>query len=51
MEIEKARINLEVNKTQLFNKKNSLVIKREKLRAEIAALNAAGPSNILVRSH
>ncbi len=48
---EKTRINLEANRIQLFGKKNSLVVKREKLRIEIAILNAAGPSNVLIRGY
>ncbi len=48
METEKVRINLEADKTRLFNEKNSLIVKREKLRTEIATLNAA---NVPVRSY
>ncbi len=48
METEKARVNLEADKTRLFNEKNSLVVKREELRAEIAVLNVV---NVLVRNH
>ena len=48
METEKTRVNLKINKTRLFNKKNFLVVKREELRIEIAILNAA---NVLIRSH
>ncbi len=51
MEIEKVRVNLEADKMRLLGEKNSLVAKREELRAEIAALNAAGPSNVLVRGY
>ncbi len=51
MEIEKARVNLEADRIQLFGKKNSLVAKREELRIEIAMLNATGPSNVLIRRH
>ena len=47
METEKARVNLEANRTQLFGKKNSLVAKKEELRAEIVTLNATGPPNVL----
>ncbi len=46
IETEKARINLEVDKIQLFDEKNSLVAKKEELRTEIAALNAIKPFNI-----
>ncbi len=48
METEKTKINLETDRVQLFDEKNSLVVKREKLRAEIVALNTI---NILIRSH
>ena len=48
IETEKAKVNLEADRTRLFNEKNSLVAKKEKLRAEIAALNVA---NVLVRGH
>jgi len=48
---EKAKVNLEIDKVRLFNEKNSLVVKREKLRAEIVILNAVGPFNILIRNH
>ncbi len=44
MEIEKARINLEVDRTRLFDEKNSLVVKREELRAEIIVLNVVNVS-------
>jgi len=43
---EKIKINLETDKMRLFGKKNSLIVKKEELRIEITALNAAGPSNI-----
>ena len=45
MKTEKIKVNLKANKTRLFGEKNSLVVKREKLRTEIATLNIAGPSN------
>ncbi len=51
METEKAKVNLKVDKVQLFGKKNSLVTKRKKLRTEITTLNAVGPSNIPVRRY
>ncbi len=51
METEKIKVNLEVDRVRLFGEKNSLVVKREELRIEIAALNAAGSSNALVCSH
>ncbi len=50
-ETEKAKINLKTDRMWLFNEKNSLVVKREELRAEIAILNAAGFSNVLIRSY
>ncbi len=48
METKKARVNLKADRTQLFGKKNSLVVKREELRTEIVTLNAV---NALVRNH
>ncbi len=51
IETEKVKVNLEADRTRLFNKKNFLVIKREELRTEIATLNTAGSSNVLVRRH
>ncbi len=51
MKTKKAKINLETDRIRLLDKKNSLIIKREELRTEIAVLNATGSSNILVRSH
>ncbi len=51
METKKARVNLEADRMRLFDEKNSLVVKREELRAEIAALNIAEPSNPLIRRY
>ncbi len=51
MKTEKIKINLEVDKVQLFDKKNSLVVKRKKLRAKIVILNVAGSSNVSIRKH
>jgi len=48
---EKVRINLKTNKARLLGEKNSLVVKREKLRTEIVALNVAGSSNVPIRGH
>ncbi len=48
METEKTRVNLEADRARLLGKKNSLVTKREKLRAEITTLNA---TNVLIRGH
>ena len=48
METEKAKVNLETNRMRLFNKKNSLVIKKKELRTEIVVLNVA---NVPIRSH
>ena len=50
-ETEKAKVNLEANKVQLFGEKNSLIVKKEKFRAEIAVLNVAGLFNVLVCKH
>ena len=46
METEKAKINLKVDKMRLFNKKNSLVVKREEFRTEIVILYTVGFSNV-----
>jgi len=51
METEKTKVNLEADKTRLFGKKNFLIAKKEELRAEIAALYTAGPSNVPIRGH
>ena len=48
IEIEKAKVNLEANKIQLFGEKNSLIVKRKELQAEIAILNI---SNISTRRY
>ena len=51
MEIEKVRVNLETDKARLLGKKNSLVVKKKELRAEIITLNVAGPLNIPIRRY
>ncbi len=51
METEKAKVNLEADKIQLFDKKNSLIVKRKEFRTEIVILNVIGLSNIPIRSH
>ena len=51
MKTEKARVNLEVDRTRLFDEKNSLVAKREELRVEIVMLNATGFFNVLIYGH
>ncbi len=48
METKKVKVNLKIDRMRLFGKKNSLVVKREKLRTEIVILNVAGSSNVLV---
>ena len=48
METEKAKVNLETDKVQLFGEKNSLIVKREELRTEIVVLNA---TNVLIYGH
>jgi len=48
METEKAKVNLEADRTQLFDEKNSLVVKKEEFRTEIVILNVAGSSNVPV---
>jgi len=51
IETEKTRVNLETDKTRLFDEKNSLIVKKEKLRTEIVILNIAGSSNISIRGY
>ncbi len=46
---ERTKVNLEADKVRLLEEKNFLVVKREEFRAEIAVMNAAGSSNVLVR--
>ncbi len=48
---EKAKINLETNKTQLFDEKNSFIVKKKELRTEIIILNTTGSSNVPVRKY
>ena len=48
MKTKKVRINLKADKTQLFDEKNSLVVKKEKLRAEIVILNT---TNVPIHGH
>ncbi len=48
IETEKIKVNLKIDKIQLFGEKNSLVVKRKKLRIEIVILNIA---NALIRRH
>jgi len=50
MEIEKTKVNLKTNKTQLLKEKNSLVVKRKELRVKITAINVVRSSNISIRS-
>ncbi len=50
IEIEKIKINLEVDKMRLFKKKNSLIVKKEKLRLEIVTINIVGSSNVSTRN-
>jgi len=51
MEAKKARVNLETDKMRLLDKKNSLVAKREELRAEIAILYTTRLSNAPIYGH
>ena len=51
IETEKIKVNLKIDKIQLFGEKNSLVVKRKKLRIEIVILNATGPPNVLIRRY
>ena len=48
---EKVRVNLKIDRVRLFGEKNSLVVKREELRAKIVMLNVAGSFNIPVHRH
>ena len=48
IETEKAKVNLKADKIQLFNKKNSLVVKKKEFKAEIVALNTI---NTPIRNH
>ncbi len=45
---EKTKVNLEADRIQLFNKKNSLVVKKEEFQTEIAILNTIGLFNVLI---
>jgi len=49
METERTKVNLEADKVRLLGEKNSLVVKKEELRAEIVVINAVGSFNVLVR--
>ncbi len=51
MKTKKAKVNLETNRVQLLNEKNSLVTKKEELQTKIATLNVAGPFNVLVHRY
>ncbi len=51
IETEKVKVNLKTDKTRLFDKKNSLVVKKEEFRIEIVTLNAAGSSNVPIHRH
>ena len=48
---EKTRVNLKTDKAQLLGEKNSLIAKREELRAEIATLNTTGLPNVPIRGY
>ena len=51
IETEKARVNLKADRARLFNEKNSLVAKKEELRAEIATLNTTELPNVPIHRH
>ncbi len=51
IETKKIRVNLETDRMQLFDEKNSLVVKRKELRAEIVILNVTGSFNVLIRGY
>ena len=49
MKTKKTKVNLKIDKMRLLRKKNSLVVKRKELWAEIAAMNVIGSFNVLIR--
>ncbi len=49
IEAERTKVNLEINKVRLLEEKNSLVIKKEEFRAEIAVMNTVGFFNVSIR--
>ncbi len=51
MKTKITKINLEADKTQLLDKKNSLIVKKKEFRIEIAVLNATGSSNAPIRNY
>jgi len=51
IEAKKARVNLETDKTRLFNEKNSLVAKRKEFRTEIVILYTVRLFNALIYGH
>ncbi len=48
MKIERTKVNLKANKTQLLKEKNSLVVKKKKLRIEIVVINIVEFFNVLI---
>jgi len=48
---EKVKVNLETDKIQLLDKKNFLIIKKEKLQIEITVLNVVELSNVLIHRY
>ncbi len=46
---ERTKVNLEIDRMRLLEKKNSLIVKREKLRIEIVVINVVGFSSVLIR--
>ncbi len=48
MKTEKTKVNLKVDRVRLLGEKNSLVVKREKLRAKIVIMNAVRSSNVSI---
>ncbi len=51
METKKTKVNLKADKMRLLGEKNFLIVKREELRAEIAALYAVRLFNIPIRRY
>ncbi len=48
MKTERTKVNLKTDKIRLFGEKNSLVVKRKKLRVEIVTMNVARFFNVLI---
>ncbi len=51
METEKIKVNLKVDRTRFFGKKNFLIVKKEELQTEIVVLNVVRLSNASIYSY